>query len=173
VRLKLDENLPYQLVEVLIDLGHDVDTVPDEHLAGRDDHAVWAAAQAARRFLVTQDLDFSDARKCAPGTHHGLLLVRLPQHGRQALAERISIATRRRTTSSPAFRLRSACRMKCRPCRSPSSPVPPSSRRSVTHEIALARRSAYRMTHGSRTAYEHHIPPVVDLRYSLTFRTLR
>lgn len=29
------------------------------------------------------------------------------------------------------------------------------------------------MTHESRTAYEHHIPPVVDLRYSLTFRTLR
>jgi hypothetical protein len=29
------------------------------------------------------------------------------------------------------------------------------------------------MTHESRTAYEHHIPPVVDLRYSVTFRTLR
>jgi predicted nuclease of predicted toxin-antitoxin system len=90
VRLKLDENLPYQIVEVLIDLGHDVDTVPDEHLTGRDDHAVWAAAQAAQRFLVTQDLDFSDARKYAPGTHHGLLLVRLPQPGRQALVDRIS-----------------------------------------------------------------------------------
>ena len=69
--------------------------------------------------------------------------------------------------------LLSACRMKFRPYRSPSSPVPPSSRRSATHEIALARRSAYLMTHESRTAYEHHIPPVVDLRYSLTFRTLR
>ena len=29
------------------------------------------------------------------------------------------------------------------------------------------------MTHESRTAYEHHIPPVGDLRYSVTFRTLR
>ena len=69
--------------------------------------------------------------------------------------------------------LLSECRMKFRPYRSPSSPAPQSSRRSTTHEIVLARRSAYLMTHEARTAYEHHIPPVVELRYSVTFRTLR
>ena len=37
MNIKLDENLPHQLVQLLTDLGHDVDTVPDEHLAGRDD----------------------------------------------------------------------------------------------------------------------------------------
>ena len=50
---------------------------------------VWAAAQAAGRFLITQDLDFSDVRKFQPGTHHGLLLVRLPDAGRLALTRRI------------------------------------------------------------------------------------
>lgn len=90
MNIKLDENLPHQLVQLLTDLGHDVDTVPDEHIAGRDDDVVWAAAQTAGRFLVTQDLDFSDARKYAPGTHQGLLLVRLPQPGRSALVERVS-----------------------------------------------------------------------------------
>lgn len=79
MNIKLDENLPHQLVQLLTDLGHDVDTVRDEHMAGRDDDAVWAAAQTAGRFLVTQDLDFSDARKYSPGTHEGLLLVRRPQ----------------------------------------------------------------------------------------------
>ena len=69
--------------------------------------------------------------------------------------------------------LLSDCRMKFRPYRSPSSLPPKSSRRSATHETALARRSAYLMTHESRTAYEHHIPPVVEWRYSVTFRTLR
>ena len=39
--------------------------------------------------------------------------------------------------------------------------------------IVLARRSAYLMTEESRTAYDHHIPPVAELRYSVTFRTLR
>ncbi len=69
--------------------------------------------------------------------------------------------------------LRSACRMKFRPYRSPSSQGAASRRRSATHEIVLERRSAYLMGQQSRTAYEHHIPPVAELRYSVTFRTLR
>ncbi len=67
--------------------------------------------------------------------------------------------------------LLSACRMKFRPYRSPS--VPTSPRRSATHEIVLDRRSAYLMAGESRQTYEHHIPPVAQLRYSVTFRTLR
>ena len=67
--------------------------------------------------------------------------------------------------------LLSACRMKFRPYRSPSAPT--SSRRSATHDVVLNRRSAYLLTGESRQAYEHHIPPVEQLRYSVTFRTLR
>ena len=69
--------------------------------------------------------------------------------------------------------LLSACRMKFRPYRVSPPTVRPSGRRSATHEVVLARRSAYLMTHESRTAYEHHIPPVAELRFSVTFRTLR
>ena len=69
--------------------------------------------------------------------------------------------------------LLSACRMKLRPYRSPASTTPSGVRRSATHEIVLGRRSAYLMTAESRHAYEHHIPPVARLRYSVTFRTLR
>jgi 2-oxoglutarate-Fe(II)-dependent oxygenase superfamily protein len=68
--------------------------------------------------------------------------------------------------------LLSACRMKFRPYRVPDEAPHPSPRRS-THEIALARRSAYLMTGDSRSGYEHHIPAVASLRYSVTFRTLR
>lgn len=89
--IKLDENLPSRLVSSLTQLGHDVVTVPAEGLVGKDDDIVWRAAQADRRFLVTQDLDFSDVRRYAPGTHHGLLLVRLPQPGRTALFERVAM----------------------------------------------------------------------------------
>lgn len=67
--------------------------------------------------------------------------------------------------------LLSTCRMKFRPYRSPTEPM--AARRSATHEIVLAPRSAYLMTQAARTAYEHHIPPVAALRYSITFRTLR
>ena len=61
-----------------------------EGLAGRADPDVWQASQKAERFLVTQDLDFSDIRKFYPGTHHGLMLVRMRAPGRLALAARIT-----------------------------------------------------------------------------------
>ena len=90
MRLKLDENLPESLLATLGALGHDVDNVRTEGLSGRADAEVWQAAQKAERFLITQDLDFSDLRKFSPGTHHGLLLVRLRAPGRAALAARIA-----------------------------------------------------------------------------------
>lgn len=89
MRIKLDENLPEGLVEILASLGHDVDNVRMEGIAGRDDDFVWSAAQEDRRFLITQDLDFSDLRQFSPGTHHGILLVRLPNAGRIELTLRI------------------------------------------------------------------------------------
>jgi predicted nuclease of predicted toxin-antitoxin system len=85
MRIKLDENLPTSLVEALVQLGHDADSVQQEGLQGSPDPDVWTAAQAAKRFLVTQDLDFSNVREFAPGTHYGLLLVRLANPSRRAL----------------------------------------------------------------------------------------
>ena len=88
MKIKLDENLPVRLVDDLCRLGHDADTTHDERLDGLPDAAVWDAAQRNGRFLITQDLDFSDARRYVPGTHCGLLLVRLGDPGRDALVAR-------------------------------------------------------------------------------------
>jgi len=90
MKIKLDENLPESLVERLASLGHDVDNVRMEGIAGQDDSVVWIAAQSEHRLLVTQDLDFSDVRKFPPGTHFGIMLVRLPVAGRLELTGRIS-----------------------------------------------------------------------------------
>jgi predicted nuclease of predicted toxin-antitoxin system len=92
MKIKLDENMPLRLVEILRRLGHDPDTVPQEGLIGRGDKSVWDAAQASGRFLITQDLDFSDARQFVPGTHHGILLVRLREPGRNALLRQVETA---------------------------------------------------------------------------------
>jgi predicted nuclease of predicted toxin-antitoxin system len=89
MRIKLDENLPARLIEELTKLGHDVDSVPQEALSGQSDAKVWDASQEAQRFLITQDLDFSDVRRFAPGTHRGILLVRLSNPSRQRLIDRI------------------------------------------------------------------------------------
>jgi predicted nuclease of predicted toxin-antitoxin system len=91
LQIKLDENLPDRLVSELPELGHDVDTVRAEDLVGRNDDEVWLNTQAAHRFLITQDLDLSDVRRYAPGTHAGVLLIRLAQPGREALVARASM----------------------------------------------------------------------------------
>lgn len=89
MRIKLDENLPTSLLAHRQGLGHDVDTVPTESLAGRADPVIWRATQNAERVLITQDLDFSDIRQFQPGLHHGLILVRLRMPGRLALTRRL------------------------------------------------------------------------------------
>jgi alkylated DNA repair dioxygenase AlkB len=41
------------------------------------------------------------------------------------------------------------------------------------YELALPPRSAYVLSGEARNAWQHAIPPVKELRYSITFRTLR
>ena len=69
--------------------------------------------------------------------------------------------------------LLSSSRMKFRPYVRPGTRAPGDSKRIATHALGLGRRSAYLMTGESRNAYEHHIPAVASLRYSITFRTSR
>src|SRR5687767_8881287 len=69
--------------------------------------------------------------------------------------------------------LLSSCRMKLRPYVAPKDVPHLRGPRKTTHEIELRPRSAYLITGESRQAYEHSIPPVDSLRYSITFRTLR
>ena len=70
--------------------------------------------------------------------------------------------------------LLSPCRMKFRPYVAPrAQDSDMSARRVATHEITLERRSVYVMTGEARDGYEHHIPAVATLRYSVTFRTAR
>jgi len=89
MKIKLDENLPVRLAPILSSLHHDIHTVGQESLSGRSDRDVWEAAQRDARFVITQDLDFSDLRQFVPGTHYGILLVRLRSPDRQSLIRRV------------------------------------------------------------------------------------
>jgi predicted nuclease of predicted toxin-antitoxin system len=89
MRIKLVENLTASLASALTGLAHEVHTVAEENLSGSKDDELWEAAQRESLFLITQDLDFSDTRKFAPGTHSGTLLVRLRSPDRTSLIQRI------------------------------------------------------------------------------------
>jgi alkylated DNA repair dioxygenase AlkB len=69
--------------------------------------------------------------------------------------------------------LLSSARMRLRPYVSPTDAAKLGERRRRTHELALPPRSAYVISGAARTRYEHSIPGVTELRYSITFRTLR
>ena len=89
MKIKLDENLPLSLIGLLSARGHDVHSVFDEGLAGHGDMDIWQIAQREKRVLITQDLDFSDAREFPPGTHSGIVLIRLSSPSRKRLVARV------------------------------------------------------------------------------------
>jgi predicted nuclease of predicted toxin-antitoxin system len=99
MKIKLDENLPLRLAAVLRESGHDVHTTHQEGLGGRPDREIWETAQKESRFLITQDLDFSDLRQFAPGTHSGILLVRLHSPSRRNLIDRVGELLRQESGS--------------------------------------------------------------------------
>lgn len=84
MRLLLDEMYPPALAEKLRAQGHDVLAVAeDPDLVGSDDETVLAHATAARRCLVSENVqDFAALAKHA--AHHGILLAhprRRPRDG--------------------------------------------------------------------------------------------
>lgn len=90
MKVKLDENLPESLGEVLVASNHEVDTVINEGLVGRPDAEVAAAALAEDRLLITLDKGFGDIRTYPPGAHPGILVLRLANESAAAVREAIS-----------------------------------------------------------------------------------
>ena len=78
--LLLDENLPHSVATKLRTVGFDVSTVADLQAGGAGDSEVLRLAAAARRVLVTRDLDFSDILRFPLGTHCGIVVIRLPNN---------------------------------------------------------------------------------------------
>jgi predicted nuclease of predicted toxin-antitoxin system len=89
MKVKLDENLPLDLQLFLTSLGHDTHTVPDELLTGQPDTTILDAARIENRMLITRGLDFSDSRQLAPGSHPGIIILRLHHPSQSALTERL------------------------------------------------------------------------------------
>lgn len=77
MKVKLDENLPADLGELLRTAGYDVASVTEEGLAGHDDPPVLQAATGEDRTLMSFDRGFADIRRYPPGTHAGIVVFRL------------------------------------------------------------------------------------------------
>src|SRR5258708_811284 len=109
--IKVGEDLPAAVVEMLTAAGHDARSVCDQGMGGWKDEPLWAAVQQESRFLVTADKGFGDIRRYPPGAHAGILVLRpdedgidpivallravLEAHELGALAQCIAVATPR------------------------------------------------------------------------------
>jgi Domain of unknown function (DUF5615) len=81
MKLKLDENLPVELLEELRGAGHDVDTVQEEGIVGAPDPIVLSRAKADSRVLLTLDKGIGDLRAYPPAAFFGIVLLRPPSSG--------------------------------------------------------------------------------------------
>jgi predicted nuclease of predicted toxin-antitoxin system len=90
VKFKLDENLPVSAVDALTGCGHDADTVIAEGLTGAADPRVVAAAAAEGRVLITLDRGMGDIRAYPPGSHAGIVVLRLAEQSAPAVSEVIT-----------------------------------------------------------------------------------
>ena len=81
MRVKVDEDLPREIVSILRAAGHEADGVRDEGLGGWSDASLWQLIQREPRFLVTADKGFASTRSYPLGTHAGILLLRPPEDG--------------------------------------------------------------------------------------------
>lgn len=77
---KIDENLPIELAQVLIDAGHAASTVRDEALQGSPDTKIAEVCAAENKVLVTVDLGFADIRAYPPEKSPGYIVLRLNRY---------------------------------------------------------------------------------------------
>lgn len=75
-KLKLDENFSPSLAALLIEAGHDTETVLDEKLSGEPDDIIYKQSLNEGRCIVTLDLDFSDIIRFPAENTPGIIVIR-------------------------------------------------------------------------------------------------
>ncbi|MDD2717502.1 MAG: DUF5615 family PIN-like protein [Candidatus Wallbacteria bacterium] len=63
MKFKIDENLPVEIADLLIEAGHDAETVPSEQLQGISDSNLLKICSGENRALLTLDTDFGNTAK--------------------------------------------------------------------------------------------------------------
>jgi len=86
MQIKVDEDLPRQVVTLLRKKGYQADSVVDEAMSGWKDAELWRRIQTESRCLITADKGFADIRSYPPGTHAGIILLRPDQDGIRPLS---------------------------------------------------------------------------------------
>ena len=90
MKVKLAENLPASAAAALAGAGHDAGTGPGGGLTGARDPDVVSAAAGAGRILVCLDVGLGDIRGYPPGSHAGIVVLRVPDQSAATVTKTIS-----------------------------------------------------------------------------------
>ena len=90
-RFLLDENIPHSVFRYLESNGYDVEYVP----SGADDRVVIGIARRKNLILVTRDSDFADEIRYPPGSHPGIIVLRVHPVKPETMIERLAYALHR------------------------------------------------------------------------------
>jgi len=74
----IDENMPRSLAAALQSSGYTVKDIRDHGLRGKPDADVFAFSQEQKAVRITADLGFGDVGQFPLDSHHGIIVVRLP-----------------------------------------------------------------------------------------------
>lgn len=77
MRFLLDQNLRVQTKRFLQQLGHDVIDTRDLELERATDQEIMDVARSQNRIVITYNSDFADIRDFPPGSHPGVIRLRI------------------------------------------------------------------------------------------------
>jgi len=77
MKVKIDENLPVDMVELFRNAGYDAETVYSEGIEGCSDKYLVTACKKEQRVLVTLDNHFSNIRAYPPEEYNGIIVLRV------------------------------------------------------------------------------------------------
>jgi predicted nuclease of predicted toxin-antitoxin system len=105
MKFKIDENLPGEIVDLLVAAGHDAVSVWQQGLSGATDTQVASVCLAEGRVLVTLDVDFADPRAYPPAGLPGIVVLRLRSQSRNHVVESVRRIVTHLTREATAGRL--------------------------------------------------------------------
>ncbi|OQB37589.1 MAG: hypothetical protein BWY09_01573 [Candidatus Hydrogenedentes bacterium ADurb.Bin179] len=76
MKFKTDENIPVDVLSVMVLRGHDVASVYTQSLQGTSDSHLASVCAAEGRALLTLDLDFANIAAYPPEKYCGILVLR-------------------------------------------------------------------------------------------------
>lgn len=77
MQFKIDENLPIEIAQLLINANHNAKTVNEQQLQGAKDSTLINVCKNENRILVTLDTDFSDIGTYPPEDFSGIIVLRV------------------------------------------------------------------------------------------------